>query len=33
MEEIFKKGGFPQKFVDDMLGETVTVEHQEGEII
>jgi hypothetical protein len=33
MAEIFKKSGFPQKFVDDMLGETVTVEHQEGEII
>ena len=29
MAEIFKKDGFPQKFVDDMLGETVKAEAEE----
>jgi hypothetical protein len=29
MAEIFPKGGFPQKFIDDMLGETVTAEAEE----
>ena len=29
MAEIFKKDGFPQKFIDDMLGETVTAEAEE----
>lgn len=30
MAEIFKKGGFPQKFVDDMLGETVKAEAEDS---
>lgn len=30
MAEIFKKSGFPQKFVDDMLGETVKAEAEDG---
>lgn len=29
MAEIFPKGGFPQKFIDDMLGETVKAEAEE----
>lgn len=28
MAEIFKKGGFPQEFFDDMLGKVVTVEEE-----
>jgi hypothetical protein len=31
MAEIFPKGGFPQKFIDDMLGETVTAEAEEDQ--
>lgn len=30
MAEIFKKDGFPQKFVDDMLGETVKAEAEDS---
>lgn len=30
MAEIFKKSGFPQKFVDDMLGETVKAEAEDS---
>ena len=32
MAEIFPKGGFPQKFIDDMLGETVTAEAEEDQL-
>jgi hypothetical protein len=32
MAEIFPKGGFPQKFVDDMLGETVKAEAEEDRL-
>ncbi|MBO7250822.1 MAG: hypothetical protein J6V42_06070 [Clostridia bacterium] len=28
MKEIFKKGGFPQEFFDNMLGEVVTAEEE-----
>ena len=28
MAEIFKKGGFPQEFFDEMLGKVVTVEEE-----
>ncbi len=30
MAEIFSKDGFPQKFIDDMLGETVTAEAKDN---
>ena len=30
MAEIFKRDGFPQKFIDDMLGETVKAEAEDG---
>ena len=32
MAEIFKKGGFPQRFFDEMLGEVVTAEGTDNEL-